>query len=156
GWASITGWTCYEAARRTPGAGAAGAVRRRFPAVQLSAAADLGPAADGAWPAASAGGAVRDLGGTDRGAGLGQRVARRAGRQGAGEAEGAGRMIQPGLVLAVSFGYLLLLVAVAAHGDRRADQGRSLIDSSFVYALSWGVYCSAWTYFGSVGRAASG
>ncbi|RQP05560.1 MAG: histidine kinase [Paracoccus sp. BP8] len=65
-------------------------------------------------------------------------------------------MIQPGLVLAVSFGYLLLLVAVAAHGDRRADQGRSLIDSSFVYALSWGVYCSAWTYFGSVGRAASG
>ncbi len=65
-------------------------------------------------------------------------------------------MIQPGLVLAVSFGYLLLLVAVAAHGDRRADQGRSLIDSSFVYALSWAVYCSAWTYFGSVGRAASG
>ncbi|MEF9602148.1 sensor histidine kinase [Paracoccus sp. PXZ] len=65
-------------------------------------------------------------------------------------------MIQPGLVLAVSFGYLLLLVAVAAHGDRRADQGRSLIDSSLVYALSWGVYCSAWTYFGSVGRAASG
>ncbi|QRZ14502.1 histidine kinase (plasmid) [Paracoccus methylovorus] len=65
-------------------------------------------------------------------------------------------MIQPGLVLAVSFGYLLLLVAVAAHGDRRAGQGRSLIDNSLVYALSWGVYCSAWTYFGSVGRAASG
>ncbi|RDW11905.1 histidine kinase, partial [Paracoccus thiocyanatus] len=65
-------------------------------------------------------------------------------------------MIQPGLVLGVSFGYLLLLVAVAAHGDRRAGQGRSLIDNSFVYALSWGVYCSAWTYFGSVGRAASG
>ncbi|MDF3853767.1 ATP-binding protein [Paracoccus sp. P2] len=65
-------------------------------------------------------------------------------------------MIQPALVLAVSFGYLLLLVAVAAHGDRRAGQGRSLIDNSLVYALSWAVYCSAWTYFGSVGRAASG
>ncbi|SMG26091.1 ATP-binding protein [Paracoccus sp. J56] len=65
-------------------------------------------------------------------------------------------MIQPGFVLAASFGYLVLLVAVAAHGDRRAGQGRSLIDSSLVYALSWGVYCSAWTYFGSIGRAALG
>ena len=64
-------------------------------------------------------------------------------------------MIAPALVLAVSFGYLLLLVAVAAWGDRRAEQGRSLTANSFVYALSWGVYCSAWTYFGSVGRAAS-
>ncbi|WP_347265919.1 sensor histidine kinase [Paracoccus sp. (in: a-proteobacteria)] len=65
-------------------------------------------------------------------------------------------MMSPAQVLAASFGYLLLLVAVAAYGDRRAGQGRSLIDSSLVFALSWGVYCSAWTYFGSVGRAASG
>ncbi|WP_323718682.1 ATP-binding protein [Paracoccus aminovorans] len=64
-------------------------------------------------------------------------------------------MIPPAVVLAVSFGYLLLLVAVAAHGDRRAGQGRSLTANGLVYALSWGVYCSAWTYFGSVGRAAS-
>lgn len=64
-------------------------------------------------------------------------------------------MIPPALVLAVSFGYLLMLVTVAAHGDRRAGQGRSLTANGWVYALSWGVYCSAWTYFGSVGRAAS-
>ncbi|MDF3607860.1 sensor histidine kinase [Paracoccus sp. DMF-8] len=65
-------------------------------------------------------------------------------------------MMSPALVLGASFGYLLLLFAIAAYADRRADQGRSIIDNAGVYALSWGVYCTAWTYFGSVGRAASG
>ena len=37
----------------------------------------------------------------------------------------------------------------------RAAQGRSLIGNAWVYTLSMGVYCTAWTYFGSVGRAAS-
>lgn len=60
------------------------------------------------------------------------------------------------LVLAVAFSYLLLLFAIAAYGDRRAAQGRSVIDNAWIYALSWGVYCTAWTYFGSVGRAATG
>ncbi|MFM2059484.1 MAG: hypothetical protein RLY71_3869, partial [Pseudomonadota bacterium] len=41
------------------------------------------------------------------------------------------------------------------HGDTRAAQGRSVIGSAWVYTLSMGVYCTAWTYFGSVGRAAS-
>jgi signal transduction histidine kinase len=64
-------------------------------------------------------------------------------------------MISPALVLGASFGYLLLLFAIAAYGDRRAEQGRSVIDNATIYALSWGVFCTAWTYFGSVGRAAS-
>ncbi len=64
-------------------------------------------------------------------------------------------MISPALVLGASFGYLLLLFTIAAFGDRRAAQGRSVIDNAGIYALSWGVYCTAWTYFGSVGRAAS-
>ena len=37
-----------------------------------------------------------------------------------------------------------------------ARQGRSVIANAWVYALSMAVYCTAWTYFGSVGRAASG
>ena len=61
----------------------------------------------------------------------------------------------PALVVGVSFAYLLLLFAVASHGDRRAAQGRSVIGNAWVYALSMAVYCSAWTYFGSVGRAAA-
>ena len=64
-------------------------------------------------------------------------------------------MITASLVLGVSFGYLLLLFAIAAFGDRRAARGRSVIDSAWIYALSLAVYCTAWTYFGSVGRAAA-
>ncbi len=60
------------------------------------------------------------------------------------------------LVLGVSLAYLLALFAVAAWADRRALQGRSVIGNAWVYALSIGVYCTAWTYFGSIGRAASG
>jgi len=63
--------------------------------------------------------------------------------------------MSPLLVVTVSFAYLLLLFAVAYWGDRRAAQGRSIIGSPWVYALSMAVYCTAWTYFGSVGRAAS-
>ena len=65
-------------------------------------------------------------------------------------------MISSGIIIAVSICYLLTLFAVAYFADRRADQGRSVISSPTVYALSLAVYCTAWTYFGSVGRAASG
>jgi len=60
------------------------------------------------------------------------------------------------LVIGASFAYLLLLFAVASFGDWRAAQGRSIIDNPWTYALSLAVYCTAWTYFGSIGRAASG
>ena len=63
-------------------------------------------------------------------------------------------MLPAPLVVGVSFAYLLLLFAVASLGDRRAMQGRSVIGNAWVYALSMAVYCTAWTYFGSVGRAA--
>ena len=64
--------------------------------------------------------------------------------------------LAPALVLGTSLAYMLLLFAVAAWADRRAAAGRSVIGTAWIYALSLGVYCSAWTYFGSVGRAASG
>lgn len=58
-------------------------------------------------------------------------------------------------VLIVAFSYLALLFVIAAWGDRRAEQGRSLVNSPTVYALSIAVYCTAWTFYGSVGRAAT-
>ena len=58
-------------------------------------------------------------------------------------------------IVAVSFLYLLLLFAVAYFGDKRADAGRSIIANPTIYALSLAVYCTTWTYYGSVGRAAS-
>lgn len=64
--------------------------------------------------------------------------------------------MSPALVIAAAFAYLGVLFGVAHWADRRAHQGRSAIGSAWVYALSMAVYCTAWTYFGSVGRAASG
>jgi len=58
------------------------------------------------------------------------------------------------LILA-SFAYLGILFAIAWWADRRADQGRSLIANPTVYALSLAVYCTTWTFYGSVGRAAA-
>ncbi len=58
-------------------------------------------------------------------------------------------------IVAASFAYLLLLFAIAWWADRRADAGRSVIASPYVYALSLAVYCTTWTFYGSVGRAAS-
>ncbi|MCB2055756.1 MAG: histidine kinase, partial [Geminicoccaceae bacterium] len=63
-------------------------------------------------------------------------------------------MISPWLVVLASFAYLGLLFAVASWGDRRADAGRSLLASPYVYTLSLSVYCTAWTYYGSVELAA--
>jgi Na+/proline symporter/nitrogen-specific signal transduction histidine kinase len=65
-------------------------------------------------------------------------------------------MLSPMLVVGASFAYLLLLFAVASFGDWRAANGRSIIANPWTYSLSLAVYCTAWTYFGSVGRAASG
>ena len=64
-------------------------------------------------------------------------------------------MLSVPLVVGASFAYLLLLFGVASYGNWRSAQGRSVIDNAWVYALSMAVYCTAWTYFGSVGRAAS-
>ncbi|GIK98554.1 MAG: sodium:solute symporter [Alphaproteobacteria bacterium] len=63
-------------------------------------------------------------------------------------------MLHGVLILVVSFLYLWLLFAIAYFGDRRADMGRSLIANPYVYSLSIAVYCTSWTFYGSVGRAA--
>lgn len=64
-------------------------------------------------------------------------------------------MLEGGVIFLVSFAYIGLLFAIAYYGDQRADAGRSLIGNPYIYALSLGVYCTAWTFYGSVGRAAS-
>ena len=62
-------------------------------------------------------------------------------------------MINGPLIIGISFAYLGLLFAVAYWADRRAEQGRSVIAHPTIYALSLAVYCTAWTFYGSVGRA---
>src|SRR3989442_3888526 len=64
-------------------------------------------------------------------------------------------MLSGWIIISVSFVYLSLLFAIAYYGDKRADQGRSLIANPYIYSLSIAVYCTSWTFYGSVGRAAS-
>ena len=59
------------------------------------------------------------------------------------------------LIAGIALAYLGLLFALAHWADRRADQGRSVIARPTVYALSLAVYCTTWTFYGSVGRAAT-
>lgn len=63
-------------------------------------------------------------------------------------------MLNPGVILFVSFAYMGLLFAIAYMGDRLADAGASIISNPYIYSLSLAVYCTAWTYYGSVGLAA--
>jgi len=64
-------------------------------------------------------------------------------------------MLQGWVVVTVSLAYLGILFAIAYFADRRADAGRSVIANPTVYALSLAVYCTTWTFYGSVGRAAA-
>ena len=61
--------------------------------------------------------------------------------------------MQGWLVAIVAFAYLAMLFAVAAYGDRRPLRVRNKPRRN-VYALSIAVYCTSWTFFGSVGVAA--
>nr|MCU0805354.1 histidine kinase [Burkholderiales bacterium] len=64
-------------------------------------------------------------------------------------------MLQSWAIAAVSLAYLGALFGIAYWADRRAVAGRSVIASPLVYALSLSVYATSWTFYGSVGRAAS-
>lgn len=50
--------------------------------------------------------------------------------------------------------YLCILFGVAYYAEYRLKKGKSIINNAYVYALSLGVYCTAWTFYGSVGQAA--
>lgn len=59
------------------------------------------------------------------------------------------------LLAGTSLAYLLLLSAIAWWAEAMKKKGRSRINNGYVYALSMAVYCTAWTYYGSVGRAST-
>ena len=64
-------------------------------------------------------------------------------------------MFSPWVLLAIILGYLFLLFFVAYVADRKEQQGRSLVSNPYIYSLSLAVYCTSWTFYGSVGRAAN-
>jgi len=64
-------------------------------------------------------------------------------------------MIPVSLVILTSLLYFGVLFGVAFYADRQRKRGRSVIDNAAVYSLSLAVYCKSWTFYGSVGRAAT-
>jgi len=58
-------------------------------------------------------------------------------------------------ILGVVCLYMGLLSAVAAWAEGKSRKGRSLANNPLVYSFALGVYCTTWTYYGSVGTAAT-
>jgi Na+/proline symporter/nitrogen-specific signal transduction histidine kinase len=64
-------------------------------------------------------------------------------------------MLQGWIIVLASFAYIGVLFAIAYYADARKEAGRSIIANPWIYSLSLAVYATAWTFYGSVGRAAS-
>ena len=66
-------------------------------------------------------------------------------------------MLQGWVVIAVALGYIGLLFLVASYGDRSRGLSRGAGRNSrtwlLIYPLSLAIYCTSWTFFGSVGSA---
>jgi len=58
-------------------------------------------------------------------------------------------------VVAVICLYMGFLLVVAWWWERRVERGGSFINSSVIYSFALAVYCTTWTYYGSVGSAAT-
>src|ERR1700755_2636438 len=65
------------------------------------------------------------------------------------------RMLADPTVLALSLAYLGLLFAVAWFGDRHQRAWSASSVAPAVYGLSLAIYCTSWTFYGAVGRAAT-
>ena len=64
-------------------------------------------------------------------------------------------MFDPFAVVIVVCLYIGLLFSIALWVERQASAGRSIGNNPYIYSLSLAVYCTTWTYYGSVGKAAT-
>jgi len=62
-------------------------------------------------------------------------------------------MLQGWVVIAIALGYIGLLFVVASYGDRLRKVGRAGRSRLLIYPLCLAIYCTSWTFFGSVGLA---
>jgi Na+/proline symporter/signal transduction histidine kinase/ActR/RegA family two-component response regulator len=62
-------------------------------------------------------------------------------------------MLQGWVVIAFALGYIGLLFVVASYGDQTRRFGRAGRRRHLIYPLSLAIYCTSWTFFGSVGLA---
>ena len=57
------------------------------------------------------------------------------------------------IVVAIALAYIGLLFVIASYGDRRWRRARSDRARLLIYPLCLAIYCTSWTFFGSVGLA---
>src|SRR5246500_3210598 len=62
-------------------------------------------------------------------------------------------MLQGWIVVAIALAYIGLLFLVASYGDKMRLPGREARSRLMIYPLSLAIYCTSWTFFGSVGLA---
>jgi Na+/proline symporter/nitrogen-specific signal transduction histidine kinase len=58
------------------------------------------------------------------------------------------------LIACIALVYLIILFVIGYAAERVGRRGKSLVNNPYVYALSLTVFCTGWTYYGSVGQAA--
>ncbi|HEX4584887.1 MAG TPA: NahK/ErcS family hybrid sensor histidine kinase/response regulator [Burkholderiaceae bacterium] len=63
-------------------------------------------------------------------------------------------MLNGWVLFAISTGYVAVLFAIAYLGDRRAQVVGPPLRKPWIYSLALCVYCTSWTFYGAVGRAA--
>ena len=62
-------------------------------------------------------------------------------------------MLQGWVVVIIALAYIGFLFLVASYGDRRHELVRGSRARLLIYPLSLAIYCTSWTFFGSVGLA---
>ncbi|KAA0257998.1 GAF domain-containing protein [Deferribacter autotrophicus] len=58
-------------------------------------------------------------------------------------------------ILLITFGYFGLLFLIAYYGEKIFKKNKKLISNPYIYSLTLGVFCTTWTYYGSIGKAAT-
>src|SRR5882724_5350481 len=63
-------------------------------------------------------------------------------------------MLQGWVVIVIALGYIGLLFVIASYGDSARARTRNGANARMIiYPLSLAIYCTSWTFFGSVGLA---
>jgi Na+/proline symporter len=64
-------------------------------------------------------------------------------------------MLNPVFIILILIGYMALLLVAALWAEKKHEQGKSILNNGIVYSLTIALYCTAWTFYGNIGLAAT-
>lgn len=59
------------------------------------------------------------------------------------------------IILIITISYLLFLILIAHFSEKIYIKNKSILNNPYVYTLTLAAYCSTWTFYGSIDRAAT-